>query len=124
MLWAKLTVFAVVTFVLMLPAVLLGFFVSQAILSQHDILQISFSHSGVARAVIGGAVYLTLLGVFALAVGAMLAQHGRWNRRLCRRLLRHPTAAGHPADELEQQHFSVPAEQRGPLDLLSDAWRP
>lgn len=71
-LWAKLTVFAVVTFVLALPAVLLGFFISQAILSQHDILQISFSHSGVARAVVGGAVYLTLLGVFALAVGAML----------------------------------------------------
>lgn len=71
-LWAKLTVFAVVTFVLALPSVLLGFFISQKILSRHDILQISFSHPGVARAVIGGAVYLMLLGVFALAVGAML----------------------------------------------------
>ncbi|HWB22858.1 MAG TPA: hypothetical protein VG652_08215 [Gaiellaceae bacterium] len=71
-LWAKLSVFAVVTFVLSVPSVLLGFFISQAILSRHDILQISFSAPGVARAVIGGAVYLMLLGIFALAIGAML----------------------------------------------------
>ena len=57
-LWAKIAVFGVVTFALALPAVLISFFASQAILSQHDILQISFSHPGVARAVIGGAVYL------------------------------------------------------------------
>jgi hypothetical protein len=71
-LWAKLAVFAAVTFVLALPSVLAAFFASQAILSRHDILQISFSHAGVARAVVGGAVYLMLIGVFALAVGAML----------------------------------------------------
>ena len=71
-LWAKLGVYAVVTFVLMLPAVLIAFFGSQAILDHHHILQISFSHPGVARAVIGGAVYLMLVGVFALAIGAIV----------------------------------------------------
>jgi ABC-2 type transport system permease protein len=71
-LWAKLGVFAVVTFVLMLPSVLIAFFASQAILGRHHILQISFSHGGVARAVVGGAVYLVLIGIFALAIGAML----------------------------------------------------
>ena len=70
-LWAKLVVFAVVTFVLMLPSVVIAFFASQAILGRHDILQISFSHGAVARAVIGGAVYLTLIGMFALALGAI-----------------------------------------------------
>jgi ABC-type transport system involved in multi-copper enzyme maturation permease subunit len=71
-LWAKLAVYAAVTFALMLPSVLIAFFASQAILSKHNILQISFSHPGVARAVVGGAVYLVLLGAFALAIGAIV----------------------------------------------------
>ena len=71
-LWAKLGVFAAVTFLLALPSVLIAFFATQAILSRHNILQISFSQHGVARAVVGGAVYLMLLGIFALALGAML----------------------------------------------------
>src|SRR5262249_21640034 len=71
-LWAKILVYAAVSFRLSLPAVLIAFFASQAILSKHDLLQISFSHPGVARSVIGGAVYLTLIGTFALAVGAIV----------------------------------------------------
>ena len=71
-LWGKIGVFAVVTFALMLPSVLIAFFASQAILSKHDILQISFSDPGVARSVVGGAGYLVLIGIFALAVGAII----------------------------------------------------
>jgi ABC-2 type transport system permease protein len=71
-LWAKTGVFAVVAFLLMIPSVLIAFFASQAILSRHHILQISFSHPGVARSVIGGAVYLMLVGVFALGIGAIV----------------------------------------------------
>jgi ABC-2 type transport system permease protein len=71
-LWAKLGVYAVVSFLLMLPSVLVAFFASQAILARHDILQVSFSDAGVARAVIGGAVYLVLIGTFALALGAIV----------------------------------------------------
>ena len=71
-LWAKTAVFGVVAFVLMLPPVLIAFFASQAILSRHHILQISFSHPGVARSVIGGAVYLMLVGIFALGIGAIV----------------------------------------------------
>jgi len=71
-LWAKIIVFAIVSFVLSLPAVVAAFFVTQAILARHDILQISFSHPGVARSVLGGAVYLMLFGVFCLAMGAIL----------------------------------------------------
>jgi len=71
-LWAKTIVFAVVTFLLMLPPVLIAFFASQAILSRHHLLQISFSHPGVARSVIGGAIYLMLVGIFALGVGAIV----------------------------------------------------
>jgi hypothetical protein len=71
-LWAKVLDYAVVSFVLTLPAVLASFFASQAILARHDILQISFTQAGVARSVIGGALYVTLVGVFALAIGAIV----------------------------------------------------
>ena len=70
-LWAKSIVYAVVAFALMVPSVLIAFAASQAILSRHHILQISFSHSGVARSVVGGAIYLMLVGLFALALGAI-----------------------------------------------------
>ncbi len=71
-LWAKAAVYAAVAFALMLPAVLIAFFGSQAILRNHHILEISFTHPGVPRTVIGGAVYLMLLGVFTLGLGAIV----------------------------------------------------
>jgi hypothetical protein len=71
-LWAKTVVFGAVSFLLMLPPVLIAFFASQAILSRHHILQIAFSHPGVARSVVGGAVFLTLVGIFALGIGAIV----------------------------------------------------
>jgi len=70
-LWAKVGVYAFVSFVLMLPSVLIAFYVSQKILSHHNILQISFSAHGVARSVIGGALYLMVIGVFTLGLGAI-----------------------------------------------------
>ena len=71
-LWAKTAVFAVVTFVLLLPAVLLAFYLSQTIFRAHHILEISFTHPGVARTVVAGALYLALVGVFALGLGAIV----------------------------------------------------
>jgi hypothetical protein len=71
-LWAKLAVHAVVSFALMVPSVLIAFFASQAILSGHHILQISFGAPGVARSLLGGALYVTLVGIFALGIGAIL----------------------------------------------------
>jgi ABC-2 type transport system permease protein len=71
-LWAKLGVFGVVSFLVTLPCVVIAFFTSQAILDRHHILQVSFSAPGIARCVIGGAVYVMLVGVFALAIGAIV----------------------------------------------------
>jgi ABC-2 type transport system permease protein len=71
-LWAKTAVFGLVTLLLMVGPVLIAFFASQAILSRHHILQVSFSHPGVARSVIGGAVYLMPVGIFALGIGAIV----------------------------------------------------
>src|SRR2546421_5555277 len=71
-LWAKLGVYAAVSFVLMVPSVLIGFFASQAILNGHHILQISFSAPGVTRSLLGGALFVTLVGIFALAIGTIV----------------------------------------------------
>ena len=70
-LWAKATVFASVSLALTVPAVLTAFFASQSILDgQH--ISIAFSHPGVPRAVIGAALYITVLGLFALGLGALI----------------------------------------------------
>ena len=70
-LWAKAIVFAFVTFVLMLPSVVIAFFASQSILSRHH-ASYSWSHPGVARAVIGAALYLTVIAVMTLGIGTIL----------------------------------------------------
>jgi hypothetical protein len=70
-LWAKAAVYAAVSFALMLPATLIAFFASQSILSRHHI-ETSWSNPGVARAVVGAALYLTVIAVFALGIGAIV----------------------------------------------------
>jgi hypothetical protein len=70
-LWAKTIVFALVSFVLALPAVFAVFFIGQAILAgQH--INITISHPGVVRALVGAALYLMVMGVFGLGLGAIL----------------------------------------------------
>ncbi|HEU5215019.1 MAG TPA: hypothetical protein VFU30_05720 [Gaiellaceae bacterium] len=71
-LWAKVIDYAVVSLALAVPAVLVSFFATQAILGRHDLLQISFTHPGVPRTVFGGALYVMLVGIFALALGAIV----------------------------------------------------
>ena len=71
-LWAKIIVFAVVSFVLAVPSVLAAFWISQSILSNIPQLQTSLSAHGVTRALLGGALYLTLFGVFCMALGAIV----------------------------------------------------
>lgn len=70
-LWGKTAVYALVALVLTVPAAFIAFFAGQAILSgQH--IQIALSHSGVPLAVLGAAGYLTLVGLFAMGLGAIM----------------------------------------------------
>ena len=71
-LWAKLIDYALVSITLMVPAVLVGFFETQAILSNIPQLQVSFGAPGIARCVLMAAVYVTLVGIFAVALGAIV----------------------------------------------------
>jgi ABC-2 type transport system permease protein len=70
-LWAKAGVFGVVTFALMLPAVLIAFFVGESILAGHHI-DIGFTAPHVARVLVGAALYLTVAGLFGLGLGAIV----------------------------------------------------
>ena len=75
-LWAKIGVFGTVTLLLSVPATLIAFFAAQAVLSGHTLfgqnIALSISDPGVARAVIGGGLYLTIVGLFGLGLGAIL----------------------------------------------------
>jgi ABC-2 type transport system permease protein len=70
-LWGKAVVFGATTFGLMLPAVLIAFFASQAILGRHH-ASYSWNHPGVARAVIGAVLYLVVVAVFSLGIGTIV----------------------------------------------------
>jgi ABC-type transport system involved in multi-copper enzyme maturation permease subunit len=70
-LWGKLAVFAGAVFVTMLVASVISFLVGQALLSEKH-MQATLSNPGAVRAVVGAALYLTVAGVTALALGALL----------------------------------------------------
>jgi ABC-2 type transport system permease protein len=70
-LWAKIGVFGAVTFALMLPAVLIAFFVGEGILSRHHI-DVGLTDPHVVRVLVGAALYLTVVGLFGLGLGAIV----------------------------------------------------
>jgi ABC-type transport system involved in multi-copper enzyme maturation permease subunit len=70
-LWAKAVVYGLVALALTVPAVLLAFVVGESILGRHHI-EIAFTHPGVARVVFGAALYLTVIGLFGLGIGAIV----------------------------------------------------
>jgi ABC-type transport system involved in multi-copper enzyme maturation permease subunit len=71
-LWGKVIVFAVVSFVLMFVAALGAFLAGQSVLSSRDMATAALSDPGVFRALVGAAVYLTAAGLIGLAVGVLL----------------------------------------------------
>ena len=70
-LWAKLAVFAAVSFVLMLIASLVSFVAVQAIVTQHHV-QRSLSDPGALRTVVGTALFLAVLSILCLGLGGLI----------------------------------------------------
>jgi ABC-2 type transport system permease protein len=70
MLAAKLTVFGVLMFVLAELVAFGSFFVGSALL--HSKVAVLLSDSGVLRATLGAGLYLTVLGLFSVGIGALL----------------------------------------------------
>ena len=67
---AKAVVFAVLIFILGEIASFCSFFIGKTIVA--PVSTVALSQPGVTRAVIGAGLYLTVLGLFALAIGTML----------------------------------------------------
>jgi hypothetical protein len=70
-LWAKAVVFGLTTLALAVPSVLIAFVVGESILSRQHI-NIAFSAPGVPRVLFGAALYLTVIGLFGLGLGAIV----------------------------------------------------
>ncbi|GIJ50684.1 ABC transporter permease [Virgisporangium aliadipatigenens] len=71
LLWGKSVAFGLVTAAVAVPAVVGAFFVGQSVLRREH-LDVAFGAPGVARAVLGGALYLVGVGLLGLALGALL----------------------------------------------------
>ncbi len=69
-LWGKAIVFGSVAFAVSLPAIIIVFFIGQAILAGQNI-NVGISHPGVIRALFGAALFLTVMGLFGLGLGAI-----------------------------------------------------
>lgn len=70
-LWAKIGVFSVVVFIISLAASFLAFVCGQAFFATAHV-GVSLGSPGAARAVLGGALYLTLIGLLAVGLGFLL----------------------------------------------------
>lgn len=70
-LWAKALVFSAIALVTMTVAAFLAFFVGQAVLSGRH-LETTLSSPGVLRVVLGTGLYLMVVGLLGVALGALL----------------------------------------------------
>lgn len=70
-LWSKLLVYGATVLALTLPAAFIAFFVGHAILQPHH-QAVAFGAHGVVRALIGAGLYLTMVGLFGLSLGAIV----------------------------------------------------
>ncbi|WP_433461422.1 ABC transporter permease subunit [Spirillospora sp. CA-128828] len=126
MLWAKALVFALVVLVLGVAVSFASFFIGAAILA--DKVQVSLGDEGVLRAVIGGGLYLAMLGLFALAIGAIVRHPaGGITGVIGFVLVLAPLAALLPGSIGDHVHAYLPSEagtliakaHQGPDDLLT-----
>jgi ABC-type transport system involved in multi-copper enzyme maturation permease subunit len=126
MLWAKALVFALVVLVIGVAVSFAAFFIGAAIIG--DRMQVSLGDEGVLRAVIGGGLYLAMLGLFALAIGAIVRHTaGGITGVIGFVLVLAPLAMLLPGSIGDHVHAYLPSEagtliakaHQGPDDLLS-----
>ena len=70
-LWAKLIVYGATVLTLTVPAAFIAFFIGHAILQPHG-QAVALGAPGVMRAVVGAGLYLTVIGLFGLSLGAIV----------------------------------------------------
>jgi ABC-2 type transport system permease protein len=70
-LWAKIAVFASVTFVLMLASAFVAFFGAQAILTEHHV-NVTLGHPHALRTLVGTVLFMTVTGILCVALGTII----------------------------------------------------
>ena len=70
-LWAKIAVFASVTFLLMLASALIAFFTAQSILTEHHV-NVTLSHPHALRTLVGTVLFMTVTGILCVALGTII----------------------------------------------------
>lgn len=70
-LWAKLIVYGTTVLVLMVPSAFIAFFIGHEIMQPHH-QAVAFGAHGVVRALFGAGLYLTVIGLFGLGIGAIV----------------------------------------------------
>lgn len=100
-LWAKLLVFGAMTFVVSAIAAVVSFALGQALLQSHGT---TFGAPGALRAVLGAALYLTVVGALALGIGFLVRSTAGGIATVFGLLLVLP-AIGHVLPSSWQQHL-------------------
>ncbi|MES9607962.1 ABC transporter permease [Actinomadura sp. NPDC000929] len=125
-LWAKAMVFAAVVLVLGVAVSFVSFFIGSALIG--DKAEVSLGDDGVLRAVVGGGLYLAMLGLFALAIGAIVRHPaGGITGVIGFVLVLAPLATLLPGSVGDHIHAYLPSEaghliaqsRQGPDDLLT-----
>jgi ABC-2 type transport system permease protein len=70
-LWAKIAVFATVTFTLMLASAFVAFFAAQAILTAHHV-NVTLAHPHALRTLVGTVLFVTVTGILCVALGTII----------------------------------------------------
>ena len=110
-LWAKLIVYGATVLTLMVPSAFIAFFIGHAILQPHH-QAVAFGAHGVVRALVGAGLYLTVVGLFGLSLGAIVRNTAGGIARVRGDHVRAAAADERPADELEQRDLAVSAACR------------
>ena len=122
-LWAKTGVYAAVTFVLMLIASLISFFVVQAIVTQHHV-QHGIGDPGALRTVVGAALFMTVLAVLCIGLGGILRNTAGRNRHVRGAAVRAARDQRDPPHQRQRLHLAVPAAERRHDDRVAQLRQP
>ena len=111
-LWAKIAVFASVTFVLMLASAFVAFFGAQAILTEHHV-NVTLSHPHALRTLVGTVLFMTVTGILCVALGTIIRSTAGGDRDVRRPAVRPAGDRRYPPEQHRQIDRPLPALERG-----------
>ena len=111
-LWAKIAVFASVTFVLMLASAFVAFFGAQAILTEHHV-NVTLGHPHALRTLVGTVLFMTVTGILCVALGTIIRSYRRRDRDVRRPAVRPAGDRRHSPERHRRIDQPLSALERG-----------